>query len=51
MMIKTTAWNTARVQTDNLKQIDAEFCWGVEKIIRKMLKGLRSLLTVLFFLE
>lgn len=47
-MIKKTAWNTARVQTDNLKQRDAKFCWGAEKIIRKMLKGVQSLLPVLF---
>lgn len=50
-MIKKTAWNTARVQTDILRQMDAEFWWGMEKIIRKMLKGLESLLPALFSSE
>lgn len=30
MMIKRTSRNTARVQIDNLREMDAEFCWGVE---------------------
>lgn len=38
-MIKKTAWNTAKVQTDNLRRMDAEFCWGVEKIYQENAKG------------
>lgn len=38
-MIKKTAWNTAIVQTDNLRQMNAEFCWGVEKIYQENAEG------------
>lgn len=39
MMIKRTAWNTARVQIDNLREMDAEFCWGVGKIDQEDAEG------------
>lgn len=38
-MIKKTAWNTAKVQTDKLRQMDAAFCWGVEKIYQENAEG------------
>lgn len=39
MKIKRTAWNTAGVQTDNLREMDAEFCWAVEKVYQENTEG------------